>query len=121
MERAALRRLGIFGGTFSLRAARAVAAGEQLTASEVADCIASLVAKSLVMADLGGSIVLYRLFEATRVYAREKLAESGELERVARRRAEYDQGLFDDAGADRETKSTIEGFGRYLASSASFA
>ena len=53
------------------------------------DGLANLVVKSLVAADVGGSLTRYRLLETTRAYALEKLAESGELDAVARRHAEY--------------------------------
>ena len=43
-----LRRLAIFAGGFTLQAAGAVAADDEITAMEVVDCVASLVAKSLV-------------------------------------------------------------------------
>jgi predicted ATPase len=40
----------------------------------------SLVAKSLVSADVDGIDAVYRLPETTRAYAWEKLAEAGDLE-----------------------------------------
>jgi predicted ATPase len=91
-ERALLRRLAVFAGSFTLEAARAVAAGVEIAESEVVDCVANLVAKSLVAADVGGETVRYRLLETTRGYALAKLAESGESSQVARRHAEYFRG-----------------------------
>ena len=44
-----LRRLAIFAGGFTLQAASAVAATAEITAPEVVDCVANLVAKSLVV------------------------------------------------------------------------
>ena len=51
-ERALLRRLAIFAGFFSLEAASAVPASPRLTPSEVVDGLSSLVAKSLVAAEV---------------------------------------------------------------------
>jgi predicted ATPase len=51
--------------------------------------LADLVAKSLVVADVSGNKPRFRLFDTTRAYAIEKLDESGERERVARRHAVY--------------------------------
>ena len=85
LERLVLHRLGIFAGAFSLEAATAVVKSDEVPESEVADCIANLVAKSLVTADVGGSVVLYRLLETTRAYAREKLAARGNLQQFSRR------------------------------------
>jgi len=47
-ERVVLRRLAIFVGGFTLQDASAIAADDEIAASEVVDCVASLVAKSLV-------------------------------------------------------------------------
>jgi predicted ATPase/DNA-binding winged helix-turn-helix (wHTH) protein len=108
LERLVLQRLAIFAGAFSLEAASAVAASSESAASEIAEHIASLVAKSLVTADVGGATVLYRLLETTRAYALEKLTESGELQRVAQRHAEYYRDLFERAGAEWLTKPAAE-------------
>src|SRR5712675_372801 len=64
-ERVILRRLAVFAGVFSLEAARAVALDDAVAGSEVVDCVANLVAKSLVTADTGGEWVRYRLLETT--------------------------------------------------------
>ena len=45
------------------------------------DALANLVTKSLLSADSTGGTVLYRLLEATRVYASERLAASDERRR----------------------------------------
>jgi predicted ATPase/DNA-binding winged helix-turn-helix (wHTH) protein len=87
-ERVMLRRLAIFAGGFTLTAASAVAVSAEFAASDVVDGVANLVAKSLVAADVGGAIARYRLLETTRAYALEKLAESGEIQWIARRHAE---------------------------------
>jgi predicted ATPase len=87
-ERVILRRLAIFAGGFTLTAANAVAASADFAASGVVDGVANLIAKSLIMADVGGASARYRMLETTRAYALEKLAESGEIERIARRHAE---------------------------------
>jgi predicted ATPase len=70
-------------------AASSVAASADIPPSEVAESVANLVAKSLLSADIGGTIVHYRLLETTRAYARDKLIESAEFDHFARRHAEY--------------------------------
>jgi predicted ATPase len=92
-ERVLLRRLAIFPGEFTLSAVCAVAAdaGGSLHAAEG---IASLVAKSLVIADLSADMVRYCLLATTRAYALGKLSASGELDILARRHATH-------AGAER--------------------
>jgi predicted ATPase/DNA-binding winged helix-turn-helix (wHTH) protein len=107
-ERVVLRRLGVFVGAFTLDAASAVAASVDILAPEVVDSIANLVEKSLLSADVGGTIVRYRLLETTRAYAREKLSGSAEFEPFARRHAEYFRDLLEHAEAELETRPTAE-------------
>src|SRR5262249_36979011 len=68
-ERVVLRRLGVFVGAFTLEAATAVAASGDIAAADVADSIASLVAKSLLSTDVGDAVLRYRLLETTPAYA----------------------------------------------------
>jgi predicted ATPase len=104
-ERVVLRRLAIFAGGFTLEAATAVAASDEIAAPEVVACVANLVAKSLIAAEVGGAVQHYRLLETTRAYALERLAASGELEAVQRRYAEY---LRDLAGLGWDAPLTAE-------------
>lgn len=92
-ERVVLRRLAIFAGCFSLEAADAIVTAD-LAVSDVVDSLASLVAKSLVVVEFDCGIARYRLLNATRAYALEKLLESGERDRLAHRHDEYFRALF---------------------------
>src|SRR5882672_6036186 len=112
-ERMVLRRLGVFVGAFTLDAASAVAATVDISASEVTDAVADLVGKSLLSTDVGGASLQYRLLETTRAYAREKLIESAELDRVAPRHAEYYRDLFQRAEVEFETQPTAEWLAAY--------
>ena len=115
-ERVVLRRLAVFAGAFTLESASAVAASADITPSDVVDCVANLVAKSLLTA-VGSAIAQYRLLETTRAYALEKLSESSELQRFARRHAEFCRGVFETAAAEWETRPTAEwlaAYGRHL-------
>ena len=107
-DRVLLRRLAVMAGSFSLPAAVAIAASPELADDDVVEGMANLVSKSLVAVDLGGAATSYRLLETTRAYAAEKLAESGEGERCARRHAEYHRDLFDRAHADWHAQPTAE-------------
>ncbi|WP_407924299.1 AfsR/SARP family transcriptional regulator [Actinomadura macrotermitis] len=80
-ERTALRRLSVFAGGAAPDAAAAVCGLDGAGPDEVVDTIAALVDKSLVIAD-GDADVRYRLLETVRAYAAERLAESGEHDRV---------------------------------------
>ena len=112
-ERVLLRRLAIFAGPFSLEAATAVAASPELSAPNVIEGLTSLVAKSLVAAEVEGPVARYRLLDTTRAYALEKLEESGERERLALRHAEYYRDLFDRAETELESQSTAGWLAHY--------
>ena len=113
IERTVLHRLAVFAGGFTLEAASAVAAGADLDAPDVLDSVANLAAKSLVVVEIAGAVTRYRLLETTRAYALEKLTDSGELDRVARRHAEYFRDLFERAETERETRPTVEWLAAY--------
>ena len=63
-------------------------ASEGLDAAEVTEALATLVDKSLVTID-GATGMRYRLLETTRAYAWQKLIESGEDQKIARRACEH--------------------------------
>jgi len=86
-ERTLMRRLAVFIGDFTLDAAARVMAADEIAAQEVVKTLASLVAKSLVAADLGGPVSRYRLLETMRAYSLDRLIDSGEFEAVAGRHA----------------------------------
>jgi predicted ATPase len=86
-ERLVFRRLSVFGGEFTLEAAHTVLAEEAAWSTELA--LASLIAKSLVVADTGRPITRYRMFDTTRAYGRRKLAVSGEADAIALSYAEF--------------------------------
>ncbi|WP_405980927.1 AfsR/SARP family transcriptional regulator [Streptomyces sp. NBC_00158] len=78
-ERAVLRRLSVFAGGCDLEAAEAVCADPAAEAgADVADAMATLVDKSLVVAAPGpAGDMRYRLLETVGEYAAERLAEAG--------------------------------------------
>ena len=88
-ERQVLGQLSIFVGPFTLEAAHAIASEGESNESHVVDVVDSLVAKSLVSAVTANETPRYRLLETTRVYAMEKLEESGEKRVIALRHARY--------------------------------
>jgi predicted ATPase/DNA-binding winged helix-turn-helix (wHTH) protein len=87
LERVVLRRMSLFVGTFSFDAARAVVLEGGDSTEALPEVVNMLVGKSLLSASVEDGAVAYRLLETTRVYALERLAESGELERTSLRHA----------------------------------
>jgi predicted ATPase len=76
-ERLLLQRVSVFAGGFTLGAAEAVTGGEPLKELAVLDLLQGLVDKSLLIADLWGDQVRYRMLETIRQYAAEQLEASG--------------------------------------------
>ena len=105
-DRVVMRRLAVFAGSFSLEAASAVVAAADLLASEVAECLADLVARSLVVTHAGA--VRYRLLETTRAYARARLEEAGELPVLLRRHATYVRETMARAEVEWQTRPTAD-------------
>jgi predicted ATPase len=87
-ERTVLRRVAIFSGAFTTDAVSAVAENH-VTLLDAVGCVASLISKSLIVAEVSDVAGYLRLHDTTRTYALNKLAQSGEYEQVARRHAEF--------------------------------
>jgi predicted ATPase/class 3 adenylate cyclase len=79
-ERALLRRLAVFAGGFTLDLAESVCADQTLPRVAILDLLASLVDKSLVVAEERVGAVRYRMLETVRQYGVERLDEAGELD-----------------------------------------
>ncbi len=75
-QKTLLARLCVFAGGWTLEAAEAVGAGEDIEAWEMLDLLTALSDKSLVIAEVQGKATRYRLLETVRQYARDRLAES---------------------------------------------
>ncbi|MEW1865179.1 BTAD domain-containing putative transcriptional regulator [Streptomyces sp. NPDC088194] len=108
-ERVLLRRLAVFRGGCTLDAVEAVcadpvsggepgdrtpagsaaSAAERIASPDAAALLASLVDKSLVLAEQGADGSRYRMLETIAEYSAERLDESGERDRVARRHLTY--------------------------------
>ena len=82
VDQALLRRVSVFNGGWSLEAAEAVCADDEIDVYEVLDGLVRLVDKSLVVHETDDLTARYRLLESVRQYAAEKLQpEEGEATR----------------------------------------
>jgi predicted ATPase/DNA-binding winged helix-turn-helix (wHTH) protein len=113
-EQEFLRSLGIFAGGFTVEAAAAVVPGAAKTRNDAIDRLADLVAKSLVVVDTSGAQPRFRLLDTTRAYTIEKLDESGERERMARRHAVYYRNLFERAEDEATARPADEWLAEYV-------
>ena len=112
-EQRFFRGLGIFAGGFTVEAAGAVAMGPVTTDADAIDRLADLVAKSLVVADVSGAEPRFRLLDTTRAFTLEKIDESGERARLARRHVEFLRNLFERAEVECETRPISEWLEEY--------
>jgi predicted ATPase/DNA-binding winged helix-turn-helix (wHTH) protein len=88
-EQTVLRRLAAFAGGFTLEAAQQVAEDEEgIDRWDVLEHLGALVDKSLVVAE-GNPVPRYRLLETTRLFALERLVDSGEVGAVRGRHRDY--------------------------------
>jgi predicted ATPase/class 3 adenylate cyclase len=88
-EQRLLGRLAVFAGGCTLEAVEAVCGKEGIDPDEVFESLASLVARSLVVAEDHGPESRYRLLETIRQYGEERLADAGETERWRARHGAY--------------------------------
>lgn len=96
------RRLGAFGGAFTLDAARGVCASGDPSASDIAEAdvlpvLGRLVDKSLVVKVDAGDEARLRLLDTVRQYAQELLVAAGENDTVRDRHLAYFTALVEEA------------------------
>jgi predicted ATPase/DNA-binding winged helix-turn-helix (wHTH) protein len=95
-----LRRLSVFAGTFMLEDVLCVANDVVAPPSGIAVCLENLASKSLVSQAAIDSRWQYRLLDATRSYADERLRAAGEHQRACEAHAGYLRRLFERAEAE---------------------
>jgi predicted ATPase/DNA-binding CsgD family transcriptional regulator len=98
-QRLALARLSVFAGSFELDAAEEVVGGEGIDRDDVLDLVAALAEHSMVQVVERHGSARYRLLETIRVYARQRLSELDDPDRVRVRHLKFHVGL---AGRARE-------------------
>jgi predicted ATPase/DNA-binding CsgD family transcriptional regulator len=94
-----LARLSVFAGSFELDAAEEVVGGEGIDRDDVLDLVAALAEHSMVQVVERHGRARYRLLETIRVYARQRLSELDDPDRVRGRHLKFHVGL---AGRARE-------------------
>jgi predicted ATPase/DNA-binding SARP family transcriptional activator len=103
-ERRVFARLAVFLGGFTLEATEAVVADSDLSTGAAMDTLGALVERSLVVAEHRGDLPgqrRYRLLEALREYAAQRLDEAGESAAVRDRHARQFCALAEEADWER--------------------
>ncbi len=98
-ERNLFRRLAVFAGGWTLEAAEAVCAGDELASADFLAAHTSLVEKSLVVADMRSAASRYAMLETTHAYALARLNEDDGHSPVAHAHAGYYRDLLRQANA----------------------
>jgi predicted ATPase/DNA-binding SARP family transcriptional activator len=115
-EKTLFRRLSVFIGGFTLEAAEVIAAGEDVSKSQVVDLLGQLINKSLVMvaASVGDldDETRYGMLETIREYAHEKLEAEGDMQAVQNRHLAYFIDLAEDAESNYFGDKTMYWFRR---------
>lgn len=88
-ERVAFRRAGVFAGAFDLDATAKVCGETDISPGMLLDAVASLVDRSLIIADTTGSVARYHMLEPVRQYALKLLRKSGEEPAIRNAHLEY--------------------------------
>jgi len=83
----------VFAGSFELDAAEAVVGGDGIDGDDVLDLVAALAAQSMLQVVERHGRARYRLLETIRVYARQRLSELDDPDRVRDRHLEFHVGL----------------------------
>jgi predicted ATPase/DNA-binding SARP family transcriptional activator len=80
-------RLSVFSESWTIESAESVCTGKGIEKGRILEPLVHLVDKSLITKDRWGT--RYRMLETMKAYARERLIEKGELERVLQRHLDY--------------------------------
>jgi hypothetical protein len=98
-ERALLRRLAVFAGSWTVEAAMAVCSDARVEAEDVLDLLGRLVDKSLVVVMEGVEENRFELLETIRQYGRERLLEAGEANLIEAAHRDWCRSLVETAAA----------------------
>jgi predicted ATPase/DNA-binding CsgD family transcriptional regulator len=104
-------RLTVFVGDFELAAAEGVCAGDNLASEDVLDLMTSLVNKSILIRQNGGT-VRYRMLDTLREYGQNKLRESGQDTALRRRHRDWYAALVARAEAEWISARQVDWFAR---------
>jgi len=89
VERLVWRRLSVFPGPFTLEAVDTIVNAGLPDDTSTINVLDNLLQKSLIVTDVSGEKLRYRLLESLRLYASAKALDNGETQPLRRRHAQY--------------------------------
>jgi len=105
-------RLSVFTGGFELDTVEGVCSGDGLHVTEVADILAHLIDKSILVAQRHADVIRFRMLDTIREFGREQLDETGERARLRGRHRDAYLRLVEQADADWVSPRQVEWFAR---------
>ncbi|MFN8384849.1 MAG: adenylate/guanylate cyclase domain-containing protein [Anaerolineales bacterium] len=111
-ERLLLRRLAVFAGGWTLELAEQICSDEKIDQYEILDMFGRLVDKSLVAVYESLTGTRYRILETVRQYAREKLFESGEGEKLRDKHLKVFMEFAEQTEPDTRNHNQAKSFAR---------
>jgi predicted ATPase/DNA-binding winged helix-turn-helix (wHTH) protein len=108
-EKLFLQRFAVFAGAASLDSVEAVIAHDGIASDALIDLLASLVEKSLIVADAGDGEPRYRMLESVRLFARARLTPSDEAELRGRHARHFAARLAEASEAWETTAASAWG------------
>jgi len=105
-------RLSVFTGGFELDTVEEVCSGDGLHVTEVADILAHLIDKSILVAQRHADVIRFRMLDTIREFGREQLDETGERARLRGRHRDAYLRLVEQADADWVSPRQVEWFAR---------
>jgi len=113
-EATILRIVSVFASDFEPTEVAALAETMAIGPVDVTICLGSLVAKSLLTAEVSGAGLRYRLLDSTRRYALSRLREDPMESEVRLRHAEHVLAIFEQSEREWDRHDTGGWTGRYL-------
>jgi predicted ATPase/transcriptional regulator with XRE-family HTH domain len=114
-ERALFRRLAVFAGGWTLEASEVICGWQPLAPDEVLDLLTRLVDRSLVGVHQQDGRTRYRFLETVRVYASERLQESGEADVVRAHHLDWCLAFAERAAVELGRQDQVAWFRRLTA------
>jgi predicted ATPase/DNA-binding CsgD family transcriptional regulator len=106
-EKALLRRLSVFSGTFGIDAVEEVCSGGEVDPDDVVELLTGVIAKSFVSADISGATARYCFPETVGLYAARQLEAAGEATEVGERHARWYLRLVEAAAEAGEPGAAL--------------